>query len=75
MKPTNFAKHLTDFLSSYLPSQKNVSKNTIYSYRDSFKLLIRYYQEAKQIPAERLNMEMLSGDLITGFLDWLESVS
>jgi integrase/recombinase XerD len=74
MKPTDFAKYLTDFLTSYLPSQKNVSKNTIYSYRDTFKLLIRYCQEAKQIPAERLHMEMLSGDLITGFLNWLESV-
>jgi len=47
MKPTDFAKHLTEFLSVYLPSQKNVSKNTIYSYRDTFKLLIRYCQEKK----------------------------
>lgn len=73
MKPTDFAKHLTNFLSSYLPSQKNVSKNTIYSYRDAFKLFIRYCQEAKQIPPEKLTMGMLSRDLITGFLDWLES--
>lgn len=73
MKPTDFAKHLTDFLSTYLTSQKNVSKNTIYSYRDTFKLLIRYCQDVKQIPAERLHMEKLTGDLITGFLDWLES--
>lgn len=74
MKPTDFAKHLTDFLSTYLISQKNVSKNTIYSYRDTFKLLIRYCQDVKQIPAERLNMEMLTNDLIAGFLEWLESV-
>ena len=73
MKPTDFAKHLMDFLSSYLPSQKNVSKNTIHSYRDAFKLLIRYCQEEKQIAPERLTMELLSGDLVTGFLGWLES--
>jgi integrase/recombinase XerD len=42
MQPTNFAKYLTDFLSVYLPTQKNVSKNTIYSYRDTFKLLLHY---------------------------------
>lgn len=73
MKPTDFAKHLTNFLSSYLSSQKNVSKNTIYSYRDAFKLFIRYCQDVKQIPPERITMEMLSVDLITGFLGWLES--
>ena len=54
MKPTDFAKHLTEFLSVYLPSQKNVSKNTIYSYRDTFKLLIRYCQEKKVFLQRRL---------------------
>jgi integrase/recombinase XerD len=73
MKPTDFAEHLTAFLSTYLTSQKNVSKNTIYSYRDTFKLLLRYCQDMKQIPAERLNLAKFTADLITGFLDWLES--
>lgn len=73
MKPTDFAKHLTEFLSVYLPSQKNVSKNTIYSYRDTFKLLIMYGQETKNIPAERMTLDLLSNDWITGFLQWLET--
>ena len=73
MKPTDFAKHLTEFLSVYLPSQKNVSKNTIYSYRDTFKLLIRYCQEKESIPAERITMDILSSKLITSFLEWLEN--
>jgi integrase/recombinase XerD len=73
MKPTDFAKHLTEFLSVYLPSQKNVSKNTIYSYRDTFKLLIRYCQEKESIPAERITMNLLSSKLITSFLEWLEN--
>lgn len=73
MKPTDFAEHLTAFFQSYLTSQKNVSKNTIYSYRDTFKLFLRYCQEAKRIPAERLNLAMFTNDLIIGFLDWLES--
>ena len=73
MKPTDFAKHLTDFLSIYLPSQKNVSKNTIYSYRDTFKLLIKYCQEEENIIAEKLTMDRLSGKLIISFLEWLES--
>jgi integrase/recombinase XerD len=74
MKPTDFAKHLTEFLSVYLPSQKNVSKNTIYSYRDTFKLLIRYCQEKENIPPERITIDILSSKLITNFLEWLENV-
>jgi integrase/recombinase XerD len=73
MKPTDFAKHLTEFLSVYLPSQKNVSKNTVYSYRDTFKLLINYCQETQNIPAERITMGLLSSELIIGFLQWLET--
>lgn len=45
MKPTNFAKYLTEFLSVYLSSQKNVSKNTIHSYRDTFKLLSQFHNK------------------------------
>lgn len=73
MKPTDFAKHLTEFLSVYLPSQKNVSKNTVYSYRDTFKLLIKYCQETKNISVERITLAILSSELITGFLQWLET--
>ena len=72
MAPTNFAKHLTEFLSVYLVSQKNVSKNTIHSYRDSFKLLINFCQERKNISAERITLNTLSRELITDFLEWIE---
>lgn len=69
MKPTDFAKHLTEFLSVYLSTQKNVSKNTLYSYRDTFKLLLNFIQEAKNIPVERITMITFSSELITGFLN------
>ena len=73
MQPTNFAKYLTDFLSVYLPTQKNVSKNTIYSYRDTFKLLLHYCQEVKELPIERLTLDVLSSQWISDFLEWLET--
>lgn len=75
MKPTDFAKYLTDFLSAYLPNQKNVSKNTIYSYRDTFKLLINYCQTTKAIPVERITLSVLSRALLIDFLAWLPPVS
>lgn len=73
MKPTDFAKHLTGFLSVYLPFQKNVSKNTVCSYRDTFKLLIQYCREIHTMPVERITMSLLSNELILGFLQWLET--
>jgi integrase/recombinase XerD len=73
MKPTDFAKYLTEFLTVYLPSQKNVSKNTLYSYRDTYKLLITYLQETHNIPAERITLSLLSSEWIVGFLQWLET--
>ena len=59
MKPTDFAKYLTDFFSIYLSRQKNVSPNTIHSYRDAFKLLINYCQEVKKTPTEKITLELL----------------
>ncbi|MFT8313937.1 MAG: site-specific integrase [Clostridium sp.] len=73
MRPTDFAIHLTGFLSEYLPKQKNASKNTIVSYRDTFKLLIRYCNEQRNIHVEKLNLSMLTHELIIGFLEWLET--
>ena len=73
MKPTDFAKYLTEFLSVYLPQQKNVSNNTIRSYRDTFKLLINYCQEIKKISVERITLNLLSREWLIDFLEWLET--
>lgn len=72
MKPTDFAIHLTAFLTVYLSQQKNASRNTIKSYRDTFKLLIRYCQNQKSLTAEKLELTMLNPQLICDFLAWLE---
>ena len=72
MKPTNFARYLSDFFSVYLTTQKNVSKNTIYSYRDTFKLLLKYCQDVKSIAIERISLDSLTAELIKDFLNWLE---
>ncbi len=73
MKPTNFAKYLTEFFSDYLSRRKNVSRNTILSYRDTFKLLIHYCQEVKKIRVEKITLEILSSNLLIDFLSWLET--
>ena len=37
---TDFARLVSEFLTDYLPLQRNYSKNTILSYRDALKLLV-----------------------------------
>ena len=73
MRPTDFAQHLTQFLSVYLPTHKNASKNTVRSYRDAFKLLLQYCEKWHHLPAERLTLNDLNHQLVMDFLRWLES--
>jgi integrase/recombinase XerD len=73
MKPTDFSLYLTQFLSDYLPGQKNVSPHTIRSYRDTFKLLLQYFQEREGIPPEKITMACLTQERVISFLGWLET--
>ena len=70
---TDFAKYLTRFLSEYLPHQRNVSKNTIASYRDSFVQFINYMKDINGIPVERLLLKHLTRDNVINYLQWLHN--
>jgi site-specific recombinase XerD len=72
MKPTNFAVHLSKYLSAYLPGTVGLSTNTIASRRDCFTLLIQYLRDIKGLAPERIDVPILTSDLITEYLDWLE---
>lgn len=72
MKQTDFARTLTRFLSDYLPSQRNVSTNTIKSYRDTFKQLLIYFNLELKIRPEHLTLEKINAQNIKDFLLWLE---
>ena len=58
---TDFAKYLTRFLSEYLPHQRNVSKNTIASYRDSFVQFINYMKDINGIPVGIMSSIIYNG--------------
>ena len=73
MKATDFSKYLTAFLSSYLPGEKGASVNTIHSYRDTFVLFLKYAQEERGIPAERLFLKTIEKEMIVSFLHWIET--
>lgn len=72
MKPTDFAKALTRYLSSYLPGQRNVSPHTIRSYRDTFKLFLTYCKEVQNLIVEDFSLRHMDEPLISSFLAWLE---
>lgn len=72
MKTTDFAKHLTSFLSHYLPAECGVSLNTIKTYSYTFTLLIKYYSDVENIAPEHISLDSLTYQHIIDFLDWLE---
>lgn len=72
MKQTDFAKYLTYFFSKYLPGQRNLSTNTISSYRDTFKLLLNFLNVELNTKPDRLTFSLIDSEAILKFLDWLE---
>ena len=73
MKPTDFAKYLSDFFGKYLPGERGLSKNSIMAYRDTFVLLIRYYRDEIGIPVSKLTLDKLTQSSVSDFLKWLQN--
>ena len=72
MKPTDFAKYLSDFLTKYLVHERGASRNTVYAYRDTFVLFIGY-MATQGIAVNKLTLEAISQSVVVGFLDWLQA--
>lgn len=73
MKQTDFAKTLSRYLTDFLPGQRNVSPNTIKSYRDTFKQYLMFMQEEQRIRPERISFASITTLSIKGFLKWIET--
>ncbi len=71
MKETDFAKTLTRFLSQYLPGQRNLSTNTIKSYRDTLKQLITFIDSELHIHPEHLTFNQIQAETIQSFLKYI----
>lgn len=72
MKPTDFSKYLTDYLTRYLFHERGCSSNTIIAYRDTFVLYINYMHQVRNINAEKLFMKSITKTSVVEFLDWLQ---
>ncbi len=69
---TDFAKHLSKFLSEYLPFERNMSPNTIAAYRDTFVQFIAYMKAEQNVKVEQLNLDEITRTRVKGFLSWIQ---
>lgn len=73
MKPTaTLSVLLESFFTQRLMSQRQASPHTISSYRDTFRLLLRFAQQRLHKPPSRFAFAEIDAPLITAFLDDLE---
>lgn len=69
----NFSFYLSKFMQQYLPGRRNLSVNTIYSYRDTFVQLITFCNDNEHIQTEKIKISTLSRDVVENFLDSIEN--
>jgi site-specific recombinase XerD len=72
MKPTDFSKYLTDYLSNYLPVECGISQNTIQAYSLTFTLFLQYMNREECIKPEKLSIKDITKQRVINFLEWLE---
>jgi integrase/recombinase XerD len=70
---TALAPALQAFFASRLTSQFGASPHTISSYRDTWQLLLSYIARTRQIAPQHLDLSGLTAEVISGFLDHLET--
>jgi site-specific recombinase XerD len=67
-----FPTLLQRFFTQRLMQQKRVSTHTISSYRDTFRLLLRFAQKRLRTSPDRLTFEKLDAPFVAAFLNELE---
>ncbi|MDQ3528164.1 MAG: site-specific integrase [Actinomycetota bacterium] len=62
------------YFTDHAHTQKGLSPNTIASYRDTWRLLIKYLTATTGVAADKIDLSMLDASAITAFLDHLQEV-
>lgn len=73
MNTPDFPALLQSFFTQRLMQQRQASAHTIASYRDSFRLLLRFAQQHLGVAPQRLTFEQIDAPLIVAFLDDLQA--
>jgi integrase/recombinase XerD len=64
---------LSRFLTSHLAAERDVSAQTIASYRDAIRLLLTWFRDVQAIPPEKLRLADIDRARVLAFLDWLQA--
>jgi site-specific recombinase XerD len=73
IKPTDFGVCVTEYFTKHLAGTRNLSSNTIKSYRDTFCLLLTFLSEEMKLRAEKVYLSNITDKTIIDFLEWLEA--
>jgi integrase/recombinase XerC len=74
MKPTPFPELLHAFFHEWLVQQRNASHHTVLSYRDSWRLFLRFVASEKTTSVAKLSLTDLTAVEILAFLQHIEHV-
>ena len=73
VRPNALGRALRGFLTDYLPRVRGASRHTVLSYRDAFKLLLRFLAARHRRPPAVLDLPDLAPKQVLAFLDDLET--
>lgn len=68
----DLATSLQTYFTTFARTQRDLSENTIASYRDTWRMLLKHLTVALDTPADRIDFDALTAANITGFLDHLQ---
>lgn len=63
---------LSKFLTDHLAGERDLSPQTISSYRDAIKLLLTWFRDVQGTAPEKLRLSDLDRERVLAFLDWLQ---
>lgn len=66
------ATSLQTYFTTFAHAQRDMSANTIASYRDTWRMLLKYLTATLGAPADALDLDAVTATHVTGFLDHLE---
>ena len=64
---------LSRFLTDHLAGERDLSPQTIASYRDAIKLLLSWFRDVQATPPEKLRLSDINRTRVLAFLDWLQT--
>jgi site-specific recombinase XerD len=70
---TALANSLQKYFTVFAHTQRDLSPNTIASYRDTWRILIKHVAASQAVPAAIIDFAAINADVVTAFLDYLQN--